>query len=75
MRVLLVEDDAMIAAAVARALRDAAYAVDYVDNGSAALSALDILPYDLVLLDLGLPGLDGLQVLQRLRQGGATGRR
>ncbi len=67
MRVLLVEDDAMIGAAVQGALKDAAYAADWVQDGSLALSALASQHYDLVLLDLGLPGRDGLQVLAALR--------
>ncbi|MCG8293135.1 MULTISPECIES: response regulator [Pseudomonas] len=67
MRVLLVEDDAMIAQALQAALEAAGYAVDWVDDGLAAEAALRTQHYDQVLLDLGLPGQDGLQVLQRLR--------
>jgi two-component system, OmpR family, response regulator len=67
MRVLLVEDDRMIGAAVAQALKDAAYAVDWVTDGDAAMGAAEAETYDLVLLDLGLPSPDGLLVLQRLR--------
>ncbi|WP_373740796.1 response regulator [Neisseria sp.] len=70
MRILLVEDDAMIADAVAGSLRDAGYAVDWVDNGLQAATAAAAQPYDLLLLDLGLPGQDGLQVLREIRQGG-----
>ena len=66
-RILLVEDDNMIAEAVAGSLRDGSYAVDWVNNGKTAESALLGQAYDLVLLDLGLPGQDGLQVLQHLR--------
>ncbi len=69
MRVLLVEDDGMIGAAVQDALRDESYAVDWIKNGSSALTTLATQHYDLVLLDLGLPGQDGMQVLERLRQG------
>lgn len=72
MRVLLVEDDTMIGAAMQRALHDAAYAVDWVNNGNAALDALATHDYDLVLLDLGLPGKDGLAVLRTIRNGGNT---
>jgi two-component system, OmpR family, response regulator len=68
MRVLLVEDDRMIGAAVAQALKDAAYAVDWVTDGDAAIGAAEAETYDLVLLDLGLPSPDGLLVLQRLRR-------
>lgn len=70
MRVLLIEDDAMIGEAVQGALGDAAYATDWIRNGASALAALQTQHYDLVLLDLGLPGLDGIQVLTRLRARG-----
>lgn len=70
MRILLVEDDAMIGDAVQGALIDAAYAADWVQDGRAALAALATQHYDLVLLDLGLPGMDGMQVLARLRARG-----
>jgi len=67
MRVLLVEDDPMIGEAIEGALRDAAYAVDWAKNGLTALQALSCQHYDLVLLDLGLPGKDGLEVLRTIR--------
>ncbi len=67
MRVLLVEDDAMIGEAIQGALRDASYAADWVKNGQTALTTLDCQHYDLVLLDLGLPGKDGLEVLSSIR--------
>ena len=67
MRVLLVEDDAMIGEAMQGALKDAAYAVDWVQDGQAAQASLACQHYDLVLLDLGLPGKDGLEVLRNLR--------
>jgi two-component system OmpR family response regulator len=67
MRVLLVEDDPMIGDAIQGALKDASYAADWVKNGQTALSALDSQYYDLVLLDLGLPGKDGLDVLATIR--------
>lgn len=66
-RVLLIEDDRMIGAAVAQALRDAAYAVDWVRDGQAGIDAARIEPYDAVLLDLGLPLADGHAVLRDLR--------
>lgn len=72
MRVLLVEDDVMIAEAVAGSLRDTGYAVDWVKDGKLVASALAAQTYDLMLLDLGLPNQDGLQVLQALRQKGNT---
>lgn len=67
MRLLLVEDDAMIGEAVADLLRAERYAVDWVRDGTQADAALAAQRYDLVLLDLGLPGRDGLAVLQALR--------
>ncbi len=59
MRVLLVEDDRMIGAAVAQALKDAAYAVDWVSDGQTAIEAAEVETYDVALLDLGLPKTDG----------------
>ena len=67
MRVLLVEDDHSIGAAVEQALRGGGYTVDWVTDGGAALAAAMMERYALVLLDLTLPGLDGLDVLRRLR--------
>ena len=70
MRVLLVEDDSMIGEAVCVALKDAAYAVDWVKDGDAAGSALKSDEYQTVLLDLGLPKCDGLDILKNLRKAG-----
>jgi two-component system OmpR family response regulator len=67
MRVLLVEDDPMIGNVVQQALRDASYAVDWVSDGRSALTTLSAQQYDLVLLDLGLPLLDGMSVLHAIR--------
>jgi two-component system OmpR family response regulator len=67
MRILLVEDDLMIGEATQGALNDASYATDWVKNGLTALATLDTQHYDLVLLDLGLPGKDGLDVLDSIR--------
>ncbi len=67
MRVLLVEDDRMIGEVVAQALKDASYAVDWVRDGQAALNTLADQAYELVLLDLGLPKKDGLEVLRSIR--------
>ncbi|WP_434633549.1 response regulator [Chromobacterium sp. CV08] len=70
MRVLLIEDDAMIGEAVRAALRDEGQAVDWVRDGRSALTARGCQHYDLVLLDLGLPGRDGQSVLAAIRAGG-----
>jgi two-component system OmpR family response regulator len=67
MRILVVEDDTVLAAALTRALSQTAYTVDLAENGSEANSALDSAEYDLVVLDLALPKVDGLAVLGRLR--------
>ncbi|MBS0244041.1 MAG: response regulator transcription factor [Proteobacteria bacterium] len=67
MRILLVEDDRMIGAAVERALKDAAYAVDWVTDGATAVDSAQDERYELVLLDLGLPRCGGLDVLRRIR--------
>ncbi|MBA2961968.1 MULTISPECIES: response regulator transcription factor [Ramlibacter] len=67
MRLLLVEDDTMIGEAVLDALRAEHYAVDWVRDGAMAETALATASYDLVLLDLGLPRRDGLEVLRGLR--------
>jgi len=67
MRVLLVEDDPMIGTAIQEALKDASYAADWVKDGQSALDILQFQQYDILLLDLGLPGKDGVEVLQRIR--------
>ena len=67
MRILLVEDDKILADALTRALTQVAYAVDTVGTGELADAALAVQAYDLAILDIGLPGLSGLEVLQRLR--------
>jgi two-component system OmpR family response regulator len=72
MRVLLVEDDRMIGEAVVQALHDAAYAVDWVKDGQAALLAIETNEYGMVLLDLGLPRRNGLDLLRQVRAKGST---
>jgi len=72
MRILLVEDDPMIGEAVSTSLKDAAYAVDWVRDGRTATQALHSAEHQAVLLDLGLPGPDGLDVLRRMRQAGQS---
>ena len=67
MRVLLIEDDKMVGVAVEQALRDAAYAVDWVTDGDTAIHVAESEAYEVALLDLGLPLADGREVLRRLR--------
>jgi DNA-binding response OmpR family regulator len=68
MRVLLIEDSERIQKAVARGLRASGYAVDTTGDGSHGLYLAESEPYDVIVLDLMLPGLDGLSLLRRLRQ-------
>ena len=68
MRILIAEDDRVLADGLSRSLRAAGYAVDVVDGGDSAESALLTQPYNLVILDLGLPRGSGLEVLRRLRE-------
>jgi two-component system, OmpR family, response regulator len=70
MRLLLVEDDTRIARRVQAALEAASYAVDAVEDGETAWFRGDTEDYDVVVLDLGLPRLDGLTVLKKWRSGG-----
>jgi two-component system, OmpR family, response regulator len=67
-RILIVEDDTMLAEAVSAALRQSAHTVVRAATGQQADAALAANEYDVVLLDIGLPGLDGFEVLRRLRQ-------
>jgi two-component system, OmpR family, copper resistance phosphate regulon response regulator CusR len=72
-RVLVVEDEPELAAFLGRTLREAAWAPDSVTTGEGALEALAVNDYDLVILDLGLPDLEGFEVCRRWRaQGGRT---
>lgn len=70
MRLLLVEDDPQISEGLAHALRRSGHAVDHCVSGTEADTALSTRDFDLVILDIGLPGLDGFTVLRRLRGGG-----
>jgi DNA-binding response OmpR family regulator len=70
--VLLVEDEPRLAQLVARELEAAGYAVRHARDGASALRLFAEAPPDLVLLDWMLPGMDGLEVLRRLRQGSAV---
>jgi len=71
MRVLLAEDNPQLATWLTKALRQKQFAVDCLNDGNAADHSLSVEDYDAVILDLTLPGLDGLEVLRRLRQRGA----
>ncbi len=70
MRIILAEDDQFLAEGLALVLRDSGYAVNIVSTGLEADQALAADYYDLLILDLGLPSLDGTEVLKRLRQRG-----
>ena len=67
MRILVVEDDPRMANLIARALRETGYAVDVVGNGTEAVEQGGLAPYDLVVLDIMLPGMDGFSVCRQLR--------
>ena len=68
MRILLVEDDSAVADGLLTSLRSIGYAVDHVVSGEHALSAAAAEHYDIIILDIGLPGIDGFEVLRRLRE-------
>ncbi len=72
MRILIAEDDPILADGLTRSLRQADFAVDCVHDGEEADHVLSAQHYDLVILDLGLPKLDGFDVLKRLRRRGAA---
>jgi len=75
MRILMAEDDPMIASALAQQLTDDAHVVEVVTDGKIALDFARLGSFDVVLLDLGLPGLDGIDVLKSLRAGDDGDRR
>ncbi|MCY1283244.1 Transcriptional regulatory protein QseB [compost metagenome] len=72
MRLLLVEDDNALGAGVRSGLRQEGYTIDWLTDGASALHALLNEEFDLAILDLGLPRMDGVQVLQQLRASGST---
>ncbi len=72
MRILLVEDDDLLAAGIRDTLERALYAVEWVPDGAQALAALKSNTFDLVVLDLGLPKVDGVEVLRKVRGEGGT---
>lgn len=68
MRLLLIEDDEMLGKAVRAGLKQDGYTVDWLTDGEAGLEALQSDDFDVVVLDIGLPGMSGFEVLQRLRK-------
>lgn len=72
MRLLLVEDDVMVASGIKLGLSDAGYAVDWVGSAERALEVTSRESFDLALIDIGLPGADGLSLTQSLRKNGHT---
>ena len=70
MRILLIEDDERLVESLGARLRDAGYALDVSTDGVEGLYVGEEFPIDLAIIDLGLPGLNGLEVIRRLRQGG-----
>ncbi len=67
MRILLAEDDSVLSDGITKALRQSGFAIDWVKSGDDADYALSTVSYDAVILDLGLPKMDGLEVLKHLR--------
>src|SRR5688500_7945647 len=72
MRILVVEDEPVAAAVLAKGLREHSYAVDVVADGNDVLEQVAVNDYDLLILDVLLPGLNGLDVCRQLREAGAT---
>jgi two-component system OmpR family response regulator len=67
-RILLIEDDAVLGETTLRALRSQNWAVDWLKSGEPVENAVKLVNYDLILIDVGLPGIDGFEVLRRLRE-------
>lgn len=70
MRLLIVEDNLSLAEWLARLLRRESFVVDTVHDGESVLQGIDVTPYDLAVVDLGLPGVDGIEVVRHLRARG-----
>lgn len=70
MRILLIEDDRLIGDGIKAGLGKLGFSVDWFTEGNDGLLALSAAPYDAVVLDLSLPGIDGLEILRQWRQGG-----
>ena len=73
MRILLVEDEEKVARFVARGLKAERYAVDIAADGNAGLEFVRAYPYDLIVLDLNLPGIPGTELLTHIRVSRSTG--
>jgi two-component system response regulator MprA len=71
-RILIVDDEPAVRTALSRALEIEGYDIDVVPTGEAALTTLERSSFDLILLDVSMPGIDGLEVCRRLRDGGDT---
>jgi len=74
-RLLLVEDDVMVASGIKLGLSDAGYAVDWVGSGERAEEVLRAEVFDVAVIDIGLPGMDGLELTRRLRKPGMASRK
>jgi DNA-binding response OmpR family regulator len=72
MQILLVEDDQSLAEGLCKALNNEGFVTNHVAEGAAALHVVDLEPPDIVVLDLGLPDIDGLDVLRRIRRHNAS---
>lgn len=72
MRLLIVEDEPALGEFLLRVVREASWAADLVSSGPEALTALAVAPYDLAIVDVGLPGIDGVEVARRFRRQGGT---
>ena len=72
MRVLIVEDDQQIASFITKGLKQAGFAVDHVSDGEEGLQMAELNPYDIMVIDIMLPGLDGFSVIEKLRSKGNT---
>ena len=72
MQILLVEDDQSLAVGLCKALRNEGFVVNHVATGKAALHVVGVEPPEIVILDLGLPDIDGLDVLRSIRIGGSA---
>lgn len=70
MRILLIEDDPMVASGIQEGLEKAGFSVDRLDAAEPAESALGLIQYDVAIVDIGLPQMDGLELIRRLRRQG-----